>query len=133
MGKKVVLLFVLAGFVLAGVIWRVSSRKEEGTVLEPPASEKPTREAVDKEEGCEIENCHGLEIECGPNLAEICTMEYEMGDSCRQYARCGYIDGKCQPVLGEEFEKCKRCVKKCIDKFGDTVQALECEADCGGN
>ncbi len=71
---------------------------------------------------CEIENCHGLDIECGSNPPDFCTMEYQLGDFCRQFAKCEIVDGKCQFVSSPDFEQCKTCVEQCDD--------LECESQC---
>jgi len=123
----VVLVLVLAGAGLA--YFRKSSIMPEPPIVpEPGVTGEPTAVA---DENCGIENCHGLEISCGPNVAEICTMEYEIGDKCRQFARCGFVDGKCQVLSSVEFEACKACVEKCISDFGDSEAVLECEANCG--
>jgi len=80
---------------------------------------------------CGIENCHGLAITCGPNVAEACTFQYEIGDKCRSYASCQVVDGKCQLVKKPEFEVCKSCVEKCQKKYpDDVVKISECEAEC---
>lgn len=80
---------------------------------------------------CEIENCHGMEIVCGPDPAEVCTQVYMLGDGCRKFAACGIVDGKCQPVPLDGFEKCKACVEKCAADFkDDSVKMFECESLC---
>jgi hypothetical protein len=81
--------------------------------------------------GCYIENCHGLEIKCGPKKADFCTMEYVLGDNCRQFASCQIKDGQCQPVYQESFNKCKLCVEDCQKKYSDdSIKLFQCEEQC---
>ena len=80
---------------------------------------------------CGLENCHGLDISCGPNIPESCTFEYQIGDKCRKYVSCEIIDGRCQVVKSEKFEACKLCVENCVSEFkDDPVKAFECESRC---
>ncbi|HUW22128.1 MAG TPA: hypothetical protein VMW41_05705 [Candidatus Bathyarchaeia archaeon] len=80
---------------------------------------------------CAMENCHGLEITCGPNVPTYCTMMHAMGDSCRYYASCQIIDGKCQLVKSKEFDLCKNCIESCVKKYtNDGIKLSECEAQC---
>jgi hypothetical protein len=79
---------------------------------------------------CGIENCHGMDIVCGPNPAEICTMIYMLGDKCRQFASCGMVEGKCAPILSEQFNSCKACVENCVATHGDNIEMFSCESDC---
>lgn len=80
---------------------------------------------------CGIENCHGLDIQCGRNPAQVCTEIYEIGDKCRQYVECGVVDGQCQQVENEDFTSCKTCVEKCIAENGLDGEGLwECEGEC---
>ncbi len=96
--------------------------------INPPTSLKPI---ADPE--CGIENCHGLEISCGPNIAEMCTLVYVAGDSCRQFASCAVIDGECQVLAEPEFEICKNCVEDCEKQFAeDPNKFFECESQCAG-
>ncbi|MCS7092710.1 MAG: hypothetical protein NZM26_05195 [Patescibacteria group bacterium] len=79
---------------------------------------------------CGIANCHGLDIECG-KPAEVCTMVYQLGDKCRQFARCAVMNGKCQHIENDEFKTCKACVEKCQIDFAESVEeAFECESRC---
>ena len=80
---------------------------------------------------CKLENCHGLDIKCGPNAPQMCTMEYAMGDRCLQYAKCGILNGKCQQLLNSQFTECKTCIEKCIAN-GDTngSNMFVCESLC---
>ena len=90
----------------------------------------PTEPASDK---CGIENCHGLDITCGPNVAEICTEIYMAGDNCRQFASCQVADGQCKLVRSAKFESCKACVEKCgVDYKDDQIKFFQCENKCAG-
>jgi len=83
-------------------------------------------------EPCGIENCHGLEIACGPNIPEVCTESYMLGDRCRQYASCKVIDGKCQQIKSEKFQQCRSCVQNCSKDFkNDVLKLWACESRCG--
>ena len=91
--------------------------------------EEPCEEENDV---CGIENCHGLEIICGPNPAEICTLIYEIGDNCRKYAECQIQDGLCQQIENPQFTKCKTCVEDCLERYKDEqTELFECERQCG--
>ena len=87
---------------------------------------------VPNEEGkCGIENCHGLDITCGPNIPNVCTEIYMIGDGCRQYAKCEIINGKCQLVQNKKFEDCKSCVEKCSEDFSnDPIKLSQCAYKC---
>lgn len=90
-----------------------------------------TPKPADNPINCGIENCHGLEIVCSEKEPPMCTLEYMLGDKCRQYAKCAVIDGKCQVLPSDDFDACKTCVEKCKLEFPeDTTQAILCEADC---
>lgn len=80
---------------------------------------------------CGRENCHGLDIKCGPNPAEVCTAMYALGDKCLQYAECAIVDGQCGLKLSERFNTCKSCVDKCSKQYqSDVVKMFECESQC---
>lgn len=80
---------------------------------------------------CSLENCHGLDIECGPNPPDACTAMYALGDKCLQYAKCGIQNGKCQEIENPQFTQCKSCVQKCsIDNKNDNMKLFECESNC---
>jgi hypothetical protein len=78
---------------------------------------------------CGIEQCHGLDITCGPNVPDACTMIYQLGDRCRQYVNCEVIGGECTLVKTGRFEECKACVEKCLEGFQGS-EAFECESLC---
>lgn len=93
------------------------------------------------EKKCGLENCHGLELSCGPNAPEVCTEVYQLGDFCRQYASCQVVDGECQLDISAEFDLCKACVEDCqqmkacslagvdsnCDQPASTKEIFECE------
>lgn len=82
-------------------------------------------------EKCGIENCHGLEITCGPNIPKTCTFEYQLGDRCREFAKCEIIKGKCQLVKSQKFTECKICVEDCLKKYQNNQEELfRCEEKC---
>lgn len=83
------------------------------------------------QERCGIENCHGIDILCGPNVAEVCNMMYGLGDFCREYARCEVRNGDCVPAQDPTFELCSTCVRQCMDNYPDNpVESFNCEAKC---
>jgi hypothetical protein len=83
------------------------------------------------QEKCGIENCHGLDIHCGPNIPASCDAMYGLGDKCRQYAQCEIRNGACQLVGNENFSACKSCVDECQNKFKDDLpSAFSCESKC---
>ena len=81
--------------------------------------------------GSDFQNCHGLEITCGSNVPEACTMIYMAGDNCRQFAVCRSIDGQCRLEESPKFDSCKFCVEKCeLDHKDDSLKFFECESKC---
>ncbi len=80
---------------------------------------------------CKRENCHGLDIKCGPNAPDICTTLYSIGDKCLKYAECGLQNNKCQQIENSQFTQCKTCVQACVDSNkDDTVKMFACESKC---
>ena len=80
---------------------------------------------------CGIENCHGLDITCGPNVPEACDMMHIAGDNCRQFASCQTIEGQCKLDKSLKFDSCKACVEKCErDYSNDQIKFFECESGC---
>jgi hypothetical protein len=83
------------------------------------------------QERCGIENCHGIDIVCGPNFAEVCSEMYGLGNFCRQYARCEVVQGECRLAKDPAFDVCTECVRKCTDAYQDNpMEAFNCEAKC---
>jgi hypothetical protein len=94
----------------------------------PPVQINPNNPPSSGE--CGVANCHGLDIECGTPV-QMCTEVYQLGDKCRQYAKCGKVNGKCQQIEGQQFNSCKSCVQKCEKDFpNDAEKALDCESMC---
>ena len=81
-------------------------------------------------EKCGIENCHGLDITCGPNVPEVCTEMYGLGDFCRAFVRCEIVNGKCEVVKNPQFDNCRSCVEKCSQDNSYPPKVFECEAEC---
>jgi hypothetical protein len=85
---------------------------------------------------CEIEQCHGLDLTCGKNAPQMCTMIYELGDICRQYISCHNTNGKCANVKEKEFTQCKSCIKECQNTFSsesDITKVWSCTNKCSNN
>jgi len=80
---------------------------------------------------CGIENCHGRDITCGPNVPEACDMMYMAGDNCRQFVSCQTVEGQCKLDKSPRFDSCKTCVEKCERDFpDDQIKFSECESSC---
>ena len=76
---------------------------------------------------CGVQECHGLDITCGPNVPQVCTEIYMLGDFCRAYINCSTVNGACSLELNDQFTSCKNCVSECT---GDAMEAFDCEAVC---
>lgn len=125
--KKIVYgVIVFLGLAVAIFIWnnyqiQISERSRK--LIKPPPFLTKT---------CGIENCHGLDITCGPNVPEICDMSYQLGDNCRQLASCQVVSGTCQLIKSPEFDACKACVESCEKQFvNDPSRSSYCESKCG--
>lgn len=122
-------LFYLIGMVLllvfAFIFWNnyqvdIQKRPQNKIGLPPQLSGK-----------CGFENCHGLDLTCGPNVPDACTEMYSLGDNCRQFASCEESNGDCQLVTSPEFTDCKACVERCISDFSnDPESQFTCEGNC---
>lgn len=77
---------------------------------------------------CGVENCHGLDIICGPNVPDACTALYQLGDFCRDFAKCQIVSGECVFAIDQDFASCKSCVEKCTQQ--NPVDAFACEQNC---
>ena len=110
--KKIIIAIGALGVVALGVVLVLQNN--------PPSSGQ-----------CGVANCHGLDIECGTPV-QMCTQMYQLGDKCRQYAKCGVASGKCQQIESPEFTACKSCAQKCEnDNPNDPDKAFVCESQCG--
>jgi hypothetical protein len=125
--KKLIYVIIIA-FVLiisAIFIWnnyqiQVQERPDKPIKLPPQISGK-----------CGIENCHGLDITCGPNVPEACDAMYMAGDNCRQFVSCQTIEGQCKLDKSPRFDSCKACVEKCERDYpDDPIKFFECESRC---
>jgi len=92
--------------------------------------EEACDETINK--SCGIQNCNGLNIVCGPNPVETCPAIYQIGDVCRQYARCSINkDGICREDKTPQFADCKECVERCLRRYDkDQVKMSDCESLC---
>jgi hypothetical protein len=80
---------------------------------------------------CGFTTCHGSDLACSTNVPEVCTMEYRIGDRCRQYARCDTSIGSCTLVISTKFTTCKACAERCQIQAGpDSLAAMTCEEKC---
>jgi hypothetical protein len=81
---------------------------------------------------CGFTTCHGTDLACGTNAPQICTMEYRIGDRCRQYAHCDTSGGSCTLVVtSQKFTTCKACAERCQTQAGpDSLAAMTCEEKC---
>lgn len=80
---------------------------------------------------CGVTNCHGTNVTCGQNIAEVCTMEYRLGDKCRSLAACRVLNGTCTVVEQPGYSACVSCAENCSKTSGgDPVKAFECESKC---
>jgi hypothetical protein len=80
---------------------------------------------------CGVTNCHGTNVACGQDIAEVCTMEYRLGDKCRSLAACRVFNGTCTVVEQPGYRVCVSCAEHCNQTSGgDPVKAFECESRC---
>ena len=82
---------------------------------------------------CEMSNCHGLDVTCGKNPPLMCTMEYQIGDNCRQFVSCTMNGSTCTLNQSIGFIKCKTCVENCISKnkgSGQISDQFSCAESC---
>ena len=118
-----ILIIVLLPVLIVGLLLNfVFFKSEEGKSSLPV--DIPTQS-----KDCGIENCHGLDVKCGSDIVDVCTMEFESGDSCRKYAKCIVIDGVCQVEMGGEYSKCKKCIEECWEEKGE--RSMICDETCG--
>lgn len=80
-------------------------------------------------DNCGITSCHGLDIQCGEDIPEVCTEEYQLGDFCRQFAKCEVVNGNCQLAENPTFASCKSCMQKC-QQSSESMDAFDCEDTC---
>lgn len=96
-----------------------------------PTPEPTTAVTPSPGPACGITNCHGLDVTCGSTPPMACTMEYQLGDRCRQYARCDGSSGTCRIVTDAKYAPCRACVEQCqIAAGADNLAAFSCEEKC---
>lgn len=84
---------------------------------------------IPKEEAgeCGVSNCHGP-VECGEPVT-ACTMQYELGDFCREYATCELSESGCSLVPTNRYQVCRTCIESCVQDES-AIAAFDCEAQC---
>lgn len=125
--QLLVFLFLLAfgSFFLSGCSVKADPATGKYTFeLDWSAFTRPNKKKTDV---CGISNCHGAEVTCGVPV-EMCTMEYALGDFCREFASCYLSNGYCELEKEPEFDSCISCVKKCQEL--DAMSGFECENEC---
>ncbi|MFZ5376131.1 MAG: hypothetical protein ACOZAN_00480 [Patescibacteria group bacterium] len=80
---------------------------------------------------CGIEQCHGVDVTCGSNVPEACTLEFRIDDTCRSLIRCQQTGTRCELVKDDAFANCQNCVEKCM-QLSDADQSLNCATKCIG-
>ncbi len=102
-------------------LWSTSRTDSTKTPNNKPQPDKP----------CGLETCHGLDVSCGPDIAEMCTEMYMAGDGCLQFVHCGYVNGQCTQIDTARFEQCAACVQRCEQlNPDDPTQFFQCENAC---
>lgn len=100
----------------------------------PTATPEPT--AVQTIAACGIENCHGIPIQCGANVATACSSanvasDLSASDQCRKYASCQVVSGTCQAVTDTKYDKCVSCIRNCQNSFPNNPnQEIDCSQNC---
>ncbi|MFA6250606.1 MAG: hypothetical protein WC686_03835 [Candidatus Shapirobacteria bacterium] len=79
---------------------------------------------------CGLQECHGLNLTCGPNVPDVCTEIYMLGDGCRRFANCQVIAGNCQLQIDSKFTACKSCVEECQRNDANQPDIFACESKC---
>ncbi|NCU41441.1 MAG: hypothetical protein EOM19_01810 [Candidatus Moranbacteria bacterium] len=89
-----------------------------------------------KPDSCQALSCHGTDMKCGVQKEPLqCTMMYQIGDNCRQHARCQTVGGECMLIKEDFFDTCVSCVEKCEETFAgsnDPSEVFSCESSCMG-
>ncbi|MCX8166924.1 MAG: hypothetical protein N3E37_03670 [Candidatus Micrarchaeota archaeon] len=86
--------------------------------------------ALTSEMRCVPQECHGLKFSCGYNVPK-CDTKYVIGDRCRKYAKCGFLEGRCTEIFMDKFYACRQCVEECKkNHIEDLAELTACEANC---
>ncbi len=122
-----VVLVLSAAVALSGC--RILVDSETGKWTTEIGAPKPT---LEPDAPCMLTTCHGLELECAEEGPEMCTMEYQIGDFCREYATCGIVEGQCVLTKQRLVDECVSCVELCDSGLdgSDPTKAFECEQQC---
>lgn len=65
---------------------------------------------------CVIQECHGPFFSCGEPQKIACTLEFRLGDYCKQFATCEQVGSSCELKEDPRLSKCQECVQVC-EKF----------------
>ncbi|HJX55704.1 MAG TPA: hypothetical protein VJ350_02595 [Methanoregula sp.] len=73
-----------------------------------------------------------MDLTCGPEIPEVCTAVYQLGDKCRQFTNCTTdSNGTCRMVMKPEFNTCRSCVLTCLNESrNDPSKSFACEEKC---
>lgn len=131
MKHRIILVLSVIALLAAGVLFAGCTSASSGTKVVPPVSPSVTTTGPAGTSSCGLSTCHGLDLACSTHAPEICTMEYRLGDKCRQYARCDSSGGSCTLVTDPKFASCKACAEQCAAReTADPAAAFDCEAKC---
>jgi hypothetical protein len=125
----------ISGLLLVAAIFIAGCTLTSGGKVTPTPVPTPISTTIPAETSglstCGFTTCHGLDLACGSNAPQVCTMIYQIGDKCRQYAHCDASGGGCTLVTGPKFTACKACVEQCqIQAGADSLAASTCEEKC---
>lgn len=122
----------ICGLLLAAALVTAGCTTNSGGTATPAATPSPAPVlTTSAPAACGFTTCHGLDLACSTDFPRVCTMQYQIGDRCRQYASCQSGSGGCTLVAGPEFTACKTCVEKCQTSAGPNgMTALSCEEKC---
>jgi hypothetical protein len=125
----------ICGLLLVAALFAAGCTLTSGGKVTPTPIPTPIPTTVQVEtpvlSACGFTTCHGLDLACGTNAPQMCTMEYRIGDKCRKFARCDASVGGCNLVIESKFTACKACVEQCQIQAGpDSLAAFSCEEKC---
>ncbi len=133
--KKASVIHGICGLLLIAALLTAGCTLGPGGTATPTATPAPVPTATPAEtpglSTCGFTTCHGLDLACGMDAPQVCTMEYRIGDRCRKQASCDTSGGGCTLVTGPKFVACKACVERCQIAAGpDNLAAFSCEEKC---
>lgn len=134
MKHPVIISFVCSLLLVAALVAAGCTQISDGKATPTPVPAPVTTISLPETPGpstCGFTTCHGSDLACGTNSPDVCTMEYRIGDRCRQYARCDTSGGGCTLVISPRFTACKACAERCQIQAGpDSLAAFSCEEKC---